>query len=78
MIHYFIEAQNTLYFAVVMRGCDFRVFVPVGRSGENDSPMIFYSKAPAAVTSCQSSCRSAVCISCSKLAVTYKEGNRVS
>jgi len=48
-----------------------------GRNVENDSPMIFLSKAPAA-GSCKSSCRSAVCISCSKLAVAYKEGSTVS
>jgi len=62
-----------LHFAFAVRGCDIDVFVVAGRSGENDSPMIVCGKAPAAA-SCQSSGRSALCISCSKLAVTYKEG----
>jgi len=53
------------------------VFVMAGRNGDSDSPMIFYSKA-AAVASCHSSCKSAVCVPCHKLAITYKEGSTMS
>jgi len=54
------------------------MFAMSGRNGDSDSPMIFYSKAPAAAASCHSSSKSAICIPCNKLAVTCKEGTSIA
>jgi len=55
------------------------MFALSGRDGDSDSPMlpVLCGKAAAAASS-HSSCKSAVCISCKKLAVTYKEGSNLS